>query len=76
MGGRLRDRPRPPPARAFTDRLARQKKASPNTVAAYRDTCRLLLTFTCEQTGKALSTLSLADLDATPIGAFLQHPGG
>ena len=27
----------------FTDRLARQKKASPNTVAAYRDTCRLLL---------------------------------
>ena len=29
----------------FTDRLARQKKASPNTVAAYRDTCRLLLAF-------------------------------
>ena len=30
----------------FTDRLARQKKASPSTVAAYRDTCRLLLAFT------------------------------
>ncbi len=29
----------------FTDRLARQKKASPNTVAAYRDTCKLLLAF-------------------------------
>jgi hypothetical protein len=29
----------------FTDRLARQKKASPNAVAAYRDTCRLLLAF-------------------------------
>jgi hypothetical protein len=26
----------------FTDRLARQKKASPNTIAAYRDTCWLL----------------------------------
>ena len=57
----------------FTDRLARQKKASPHTVAAYRDTCRLLLSFAHEQTGKAPSRLSLADLDATLIGAFLQH---
>ncbi len=57
----------------FTDRLARQKKASPNTVAAYRDTCRLLLSFAQEQTGKAPSRLSLADLDATMIGAFLQY---
>jgi site-specific recombinase XerD len=57
----------------FTDRLARQKKASPNTVAAYRDTCRLLLSFARERTGKAPSRLSLADLDTTLIGAFLQH---
>jgi integrase/recombinase XerD len=57
----------------FTDRLARQKKASPNTVAAYRDTCRLLLTFAQGKTGKAPSQLSLADLDATMVGAFLQH---
>jgi integrase/recombinase XerD len=57
----------------FTDRLVRQKKASPNTVAAYRDTCRLLLTFAQAKTGKAPSRLSLADLDATLIGAFLQH---
>jgi site-specific recombinase XerD len=57
----------------FTDRLARQKKASPNTVAAYRDTCKLLLSFASQQTGKAPSRLSLADLDATLIGAFLQH---
>ena len=59
----------------FTDRLARQKKASPNTVAAYRDTCRLLLAFARNQTGKAPSQLSLADLDATLVGAFLQPPG-
>lgn len=57
----------------FTDRLARQKKASPNMVAAYRDTWRLLLAFAREQTGKTPSKLSLADLDATLIGAFLQH---
>jgi integrase/recombinase XerD len=57
----------------FTDRLARQKKASPNTVAAYRDTCKLLLAFTQARTGKPPSRLSLADLDATLIGAFLQH---
>src|SRR4051794_13543681 len=57
----------------FTDRLARQKNASPHTVAAYRDTYRLLLVFVREQTGKAPNTLSLADLDATLIAAFLQH---
>jgi site-specific recombinase XerD len=57
----------------FTDRLARQKKASPNTVAAYRDTCKLLLAFAQDKTGKPPSRLSLADLDTTLIGAFLQH---
>ena len=57
----------------FTDRLARQKKASPNTVAAYRDTCKLLLTFAQARTGKAPSRLSLAGLDAVLAGAFLQH---
>jgi integrase/recombinase XerD len=57
----------------FTDRLARQKKASPNTVAAYRDTCKLLLAFAQDKAGKPPSRLSLADLDATLVGAFLQH---
>jgi site-specific recombinase XerD len=57
----------------FTDRLARQKKASPNTVTAYRDSCKLLLSFAQAKTGKAPSRLSLADLDATLVGAFLAH---
>ena len=57
----------------FTGRLARQKKASPNTVAAYRDTCKLLLTFAQEKAGKPPSRLSLADLNAALIGEFLQH---
>jgi integrase/recombinase XerD len=29
----------------FTERLIRQRQASPNTIAAYRDTFRLLLRF-------------------------------
>ena len=29
----------------FTERLQGQRQASPNTIAAYRDTFRLLLTF-------------------------------
>jgi integrase/recombinase XerD len=57
----------------FTDRLARQKKASPNTIAAYRDTCKLLLSFAGQRAGKEPSRLSLADLHAALIGEFLQH---
>ena len=33
----------------FTDRLATQRYASPATVAAYRDTFRLLLVFTADR---------------------------
>jgi integrase/recombinase XerD len=57
----------------FTDRLTRQKNASPNTVAAYRDTCKLLLVFAQDKTGQPPSRLSLADLDSALVGAFLQH---
>jgi site-specific recombinase XerD len=57
----------------FTDRLLRQRRASPRTVAAYRDTFRLLLGFIQVRTGKAPSTLSWDDLDAPTISAFLDH---
>jgi site-specific recombinase XerD len=57
----------------FTDRLARQRRASPHTTAAYRDTCRLLLGYASRQTGRPPSRLDLADLDAPLIGAFLDH---
>jgi integrase/recombinase XerD len=57
----------------FTDRLARQRGASPHTVAAYRDTMKLLLTFAEKHTGKSPSRLDLADLDADLISAFLDH---
>src|SRR5947209_1295137 len=57
----------------FTDRLLRQRRASPHTVAGYRDTFRLLLRFAAEQRGKLPSKLSLEDLDIPFIGDFLDH---
>jgi integrase/recombinase XerD len=57
----------------FTDRLARQRHASPQTVASYRDTWRLLLSFAAERTAKQPSGLDIADLDAPLIGNFLDH---
>jgi site-specific recombinase XerD len=57
----------------FTDRLITQRNVSPRTVAAYRDTFRLLLAFVEQQTGKQPYQLDLADLDAPLIGAFLTH---
>lgn len=57
----------------FTDRLAGQLQASPNTVAGYRDTWRLLLRYALAQTGKAPAALDIADLDAPLIAAFLEH---
>jgi site-specific recombinase XerD len=57
----------------FTDRLISQKNASPRTIAAYRDTFRLLLRFAQQQTGKQPCQLDFADLDAPLIGAFLTH---
>ena len=57
----------------FTERLTGQRNASPNTVAAYRDTWRLVLRFARARTGKEPSRLDLGDLDAPLIGAFLDH---
>jgi site-specific recombinase XerC len=57
----------------FTDRLARHRQASPHTVAAYRDTLRLLLQFLPQRTGVAPSRLDWTDLDAEAICAFLDH---
>jgi integrase/recombinase XerD len=57
----------------FTDRLARQRHASPQTIAAYRDTWRLLLRFAAGRTGKQPGQLDIADLDASLIGSFLNH---
>jgi len=57
----------------LTERLMAQRGASPNTVASYRDTFRLLLRFAAERTGKRPSALDFSDLDAALIGSFLEH---
>lgn len=56
----------------FTERLA-QRRASEHTVAAYRDTFRLLLTYAQQHLGRAPSTLDVADIDADLVGGFLDH---
>jgi site-specific recombinase XerD len=57
----------------FTDRLLLQRQASPATIAAYRDTYRMLLGFISNRRKLAPATLDFADLDAPTIAAFLTH---
>jgi len=57
----------------FTDRLLRQRQASPHTVAGYRDCFRLLLKFAQERLGKIPSQIQIEDLDAPFIALFLDH---
>jgi len=57
----------------FTDRLLRQRRASPHTVAAYRDTLRLLLGFAAVRLNIEPSKLAIDHLDAPLIGTFLDH---
>lgn len=57
--------------RWFTERLMRQRGASPNTIASYRDTFRLLFAFAQDRLRRPPSKLGLTDLDTPFIGAFL-----
>ena len=53
----------------FVDRLMRQRKVSSHTVASYRDTFRLLLSYAQRTLDRAPSDLTLTDLDTPFIGA-------
>jgi site-specific recombinase XerD len=57
----------------FCRRLMDQLRASPQTVKSYRDSFRLLLRFAERKLGKQVTKLSLMDLDASLILAFLDH---
>ena len=59
--------------RFFVEYLRQHRSVSPNTVAAYRDTFRLLLAFAESTTGKAPTRITLSDLDAKLILSFLDH---
>jgi len=57
----------------FSQYLVNQRNLSPQTVAAYRDTFRLLLAFLQTRRRKPPVDLQMADLDAPVILAFLDH---
>lgn len=57
----------------FAVRLVRERAASPLTVAAYRDTWRLLLRFAAQRSKKEPCALEWEDLDAKCVSAFLEH---
>ena len=57
----------------FSDRLLQQRRASPHTIAGYRDCFRLLLHFAKERLGKPPSKIRIEDLDAPFLGRFFEH---
>ena len=57
----------------FTERLLPQQQVSPHTIASYRDTFCLLLRFVQHRLHKTPVALTLADLDAPVISAFLDY---
>lgn len=57
----------------FTDRLLRQRQVSPRTIAAYRDSLRLLLTWVHDTKRIEPHRLDWTDLDVGTVIAFLDH---
>lgn len=57
----------------FTDRMMRERDASPHTIASYRDTFCQLLRFAQQRLEKHPAELWLDDLDAPFIGSFLHY---
>ena len=57
----------------FYEWLVEQRNASIHTVRSYRDTWRLLLRFVAQRTGKKVAMITLADLAASEVAAFLSH---
>jgi len=59
--------------RYFTEYLTNQRAVSSQTIAAYRDTFRLLLGFAERHIGKTPASIELRDLNSQLILAFLDH---
>ena len=57
----------------FTDRLIRERRVSPHTIRAYRNTIRLLVIFAAKRAGTSASALSFDDIDHKTVSAFLDH---
>lgn len=57
----------------FYEWLVEQRNASIHTVRSYRDTWRLYLRFVAQRAGKKVAVITLADLTASEVAAFLSH---
>ena len=57
----------------FQEWLAEQRSASTHTIKSYRDTWRLLLRFVAERKGCGVARLTLTDVSAGEVRAFLHH---
>jgi site-specific recombinase XerD len=57
--------------RYFTQRLIKQRSASPHTIRSYRDTFHLLLLFAKTSLGKEPSQLTIEQIDAPLVSSFL-----
>jgi len=57
----------------FLDRLMRERQVSPHTIISYRDTFRLLLQYAHKRLHKTPTEMTIPDLDAPLLGAFLDH---
>ncbi len=57
----------------FTQRLMKQRQASPHTISSYRDTFRQFLKFVQQRLHKPPSYLNFEEIEAPVIVAFLDH---
>ena len=57
----------------FYDWLVQQRNASAHTVRSYRDTWRLFLRFVAQRQHRPVAQLTLSDLTAAEVSAFLHH---
>ena len=64
---------KPMSPRVFSDCLMQQRRASPHTIAGYRDTFRLLVRYAWQTLKKTPADLELSDLEADFVGSFQNH---
>jgi integrase/recombinase XerD len=57
----------------FCKRLISQRRASPHTIASYRDTFRLLLAFAQKRLSRPPAQLELKDINPSLVSDFLDH---
>ncbi|WP_334139518.1 hypothetical protein [Corynebacterium variabile] len=57
----------------FTDYVHIQRNLTPNTIASYRDTWRLLIKHICTTTPTTADQIRLEDIDRDTVTGFLDH---